>query len=40
MDSATGATLVTACGRRSYTTSIAYGPTLGKNIDLAWLPHS
>jgi len=27
-------------GRRSYTTSIAYGPTIGKNIALAYLPHA
>lgn len=27
-------------GRRSYTTSIAYGPTIGKNIALAYLPWS
>ena len=39
MDPATGATLIDSQGRRSYTTSIAYGPTLGKNIALAYLPH-
>jgi sarcosine dehydrogenase len=39
MDPATGATLVDSLGRRSYTTSIAFGPTLGKNIALAYLPH-
>ena len=39
MDPATGATLIDAQGRRSFTTSIAFGPTLGKNIALAWLPH-
>ena len=38
MDPETGATLVDALGRRSYTTSIAYGPTIGKNIALAYLP--
>jgi len=38
MDPATGATLIDAQGRRSYTTSIAYGPTIGKNIALAYLP--
>ena len=27
-------------GRRSYTTSIAFGPTIGKNIALAYLPHA
>ncbi len=34
----TGETLVDALGRRSYTTSIAYGPSIGKNIALAYLP--
>lgn len=40
VDPATGETLVDELGRRSYTTSIAYGPTLAKNIALAWLPWS
>jgi len=31
--------LVDTKGRRSYTTSIAFGPTIGKNIALAYLPH-
>ena len=39
MDPATGATLVDSLGRRSYTTSIAFGPSMGKNIALAYLPH-
>jgi glycine cleavage system aminomethyltransferase T len=39
IDPATGETLVDALGRRSYTTSIAFGPTVGKNIMLAYLPH-
>ena len=39
MDPANGATLIDSLGRRSYTTSIAFGPTLGKNIALAYLPH-
>ena len=39
MDHATGEVLVDALGRRSFTTSIAYGPTIGKNIALAYLPH-
>jgi glycine cleavage system aminomethyltransferase T len=39
MDPATGATLIDALGRRSYTTSIAFGPSIGKNIALAYLPH-
>lgn len=34
----TGETLVDALGRRSYTTSVAFGPTIGKNIALAYLP--
>ena len=37
-DPATGETLVDELGRRSYTTSVAYGPTIGKNIALAYLP--
>jgi glycine cleavage system aminomethyltransferase T/glycine/D-amino acid oxidase-like deaminating enzyme len=40
MDPATGETLVDALGRRSFTTSVAYGPTIGKNIALAYLPHA
>ncbi len=37
-DAETGETLVDSLGRRSYTTSVAYGPTIGKNIMLAYLP--
>ena len=40
VDPATGEVLVDELGRRSYTTSIAYGPTVGKNIALAYLPWS
>lgn len=40
MDPQTGETLVDELGRRSFTTSIAYGPTIGKNIALAYLPWS
>ena len=40
MDPATGQTLVDALGRRSFTTSVAYGPTIGRNIALAYLPHA
>jgi len=40
MDPATGQTLIDSQGRRSYTTSIAFGPTIGKNIALAYLPHA
>jgi glycine cleavage system aminomethyltransferase T len=32
--------LIDGQGRRSYTTSIAFGPTIGKNIALAYLPHA
>ncbi|MGQ3071710.1 MAG: GcvT family protein [Ferrovibrionaceae bacterium] len=39
-DPATGETLVDALGRRSYTTSIAFGPSVGRNIALAYLPWS
>ena len=35
---ATNEVLIDELGRRSYTTSIAYGPTLGKNIALGYLP--
>jgi glycine cleavage system aminomethyltransferase T len=38
MDPQSGETLVDALGRRSFTTSIAYGPSVGKNIALAYLP--
>ena len=40
MDPDTGKTLVDELGRISYTTSVAYGPTIGKNIMLAYLPHA
>ncbi len=39
LDPATGAVLVDSIGRRSYVTSIAYGPSIGKNIALGYLPH-
>ena len=38
LDPNTGETLVDALGRRSFTTSIAFGPSIGKNIALAYLP--
>ena len=38
LDPETGETLVDDLGRRSYVTSIAYGPTIGRNIGLAYLP--
>lgn len=40
LDSETGEVLVDELGRRSYTSSIAYGPTIGRNIALAYLPWS
>ncbi len=39
LDPVTGETLVDSLGRRSFTTSMAYGPTIGKTIMLAYLPH-
>lgn len=39
LDPESGDVLVDDLGRRSYVTSIAYGPTIGKNIALAYLPH-
>ena len=39
MDPHTGEVLIDSLGRRSYVTSIAYGPTLGKNIALGYLPY-
>ncbi len=39
LDPESGETLLDSLGRRSYTTSIAYGPTVGKNIALGYLPH-
>lgn len=38
VDPGSGEVLVDELGRRSYTTSIAYGPSVGKNIALAYLP--
>ncbi|TGV65456.1 aminomethyl transferase family protein, partial [Mesorhizobium sp. M00.F.Ca.ET.158.01.1.1] len=38
IDPESGETLVDELGRRSFTTSVAYGPTIGKNIALAYLP--
>ena len=39
MDPETGEVPIDSKGRRSYLTSIAYGPSIGKNIGLAYLPH-
>jgi len=38
MDPETGDVLVDEVGRRSYITSIAYGPSVGRNIALGYLP--
>ncbi|MDZ7787301.1 MAG: glycine cleavage T C-terminal barrel domain-containing protein [Halofilum sp. (in: g-proteobacteria)] len=40
MDPETGETLVDESGRRSYVTSVAYGPSIGKNICLGYLPYA
>jgi glycine cleavage system aminomethyltransferase T/glycine/D-amino acid oxidase-like deaminating enzyme len=40
VDPETNEVLVDELGRRSYTTSVAFGPTIGKNIALAYLPWS
>ena len=39
IDPETGETLIDSEGRRSYTSSIEFGPSIGKNIALAYLPH-
>lgn len=39
VDPKTNEVLIDSQGRRSYTTSLAYGPTIGKNIALGYLPH-
>ncbi|MDX1738522.1 MAG: glycine cleavage T C-terminal barrel domain-containing protein, partial [Alphaproteobacteria bacterium] len=39
IDPRTGEVLIDSKGRRSYTTSFAYGPSVGKNIALGYLPH-
>jgi len=38
MDPATGEVPVDSKGRRSYVSSIAFGPSIGKNIGLGYLP--
>ncbi len=38
IDPDTGETIIDSEGRRSYTSSIEYGPSVGKNIALAFLP--
>jgi glycine cleavage system aminomethyltransferase T/glycine/D-amino acid oxidase-like deaminating enzyme len=39
LDPETGEVLRDELGRRSYVTSVAYGPSLGKNVALGYLPH-
>ncbi len=39
VDKDSGEVLIDSKGRRSYVTSIAYGPTIGKNIALGYLPY-
>ena len=39
MDPQTGKVLIDSEGRRSYVTSIAFGPSIGKNIALGYLPY-
>ena len=39
LDPETNEVLVDSQGRRSYMTSIAYGPSVGKNIGLGYLPY-
>ncbi|MDZ7749843.1 MAG: FAD-dependent oxidoreductase [Halofilum sp. (in: g-proteobacteria)] len=39
MDPDTGEVLIDAVGRRSYVTSVAFGPSVGRNIALGYLPH-
>ena len=38
LDKTSGEVLIDSKGRRSYVTSVAFGPTLGKNIALGYLP--
>ncbi|MGD8709507.1 MAG: glycine cleavage T C-terminal barrel domain-containing protein, partial [Ectothiorhodospiraceae bacterium] len=38
-DPETGDVLVDSVGRRSYANSVAYGPSLGVNIVLGYIPH-
>jgi glycine cleavage system aminomethyltransferase T len=38
MDPDTGEVPIDSKGRRSYLSSIAFGPTIGKNIGLGYLP--
>ncbi|NMM42857.1 FAD-dependent oxidoreductase [Rhodospirillaceae bacterium KN72] len=39
VDPKTNEVLIDSKGRRSYTTSLAYGPSVGKNIAMGYLPH-
>src|SRR3546814_4900432 len=40
VDPRSGEVLIDSLGRRSYTTSLAYGPSIGKNIALGYLPQA
>src|SRR3546814_8043027 len=40
VDPKSGEVLIDSLGRRSYTTSLAYGPSIGKNIALGYLPQA
>jgi glycine cleavage system aminomethyltransferase T/glycine/D-amino acid oxidase-like deaminating enzyme len=40
LDPDSGETLVDELGRRSFTTSMAFGPSIGKTIALGYLPHA
>ena len=40
LDPDSGEVLVDELGRRSYTSSVAYGPSVGCNIALAYLPRA
>ena len=39
VDPQSGEVLIDSDGRRSYATSVAFGPSIGKNIILAYLPY-
>ncbi len=39
IDPETGEVPIDSKGRRSYLSSIAFGPSIGKNIGLGYLPH-
>ncbi len=39
-DAKTGEVLIDSAGRRSYTTSVAYGPSVGANICMGYIPYA